>query len=476
MKNNIQKFISGEKTFLIAPAGYGKTYTLAECILDTPENEKQLILTHTHAGIASIKEKLKNRNIPTRKYHIETITGFAQRYVLAYYCENDIPAIERDTGSYYNFIIKKAKELFQLKSVKRTIMYSYQGLFVDEYQDCTKSQHEMLMVLSEILPTHILGDPMQGIFGFSEPLVDLENDLKDFEKVDELDTPWRWNNASKNSLGKDLKDIRNKLKAELPISLNSYKSFETVLCNNNDWYKPRTNYRNTLEDLLLENNLLLIHPISSSIEPRIKILQSFNNRLSLLESFDAKEFYKLSLMIDKWDNEGKSISLLVRDLSYKLFIKKGLNNWFNKNGLKRKSKEDDKKKIAEIQELIDRFKVKSSYSMFALIIKKINKLQGIKCYRKDLLFSLCKALNIAETENKTVYEAMVSHKNVVRRVGREIHGKCIGTTLLTKGLEFDTVAILNANKFKDHKHFYVAITRACKRLIIFSEKEVLKFY
>ena len=227
MKNNIQKFISGEKTFLIAPAGYGKTYTLAECILDTPENEKQLILTHTHAGIASIKEKLKNRNIPTRKYHIETITGFAQRYVLAYYCENDIPAIERDTGSYYNFIIKKAKELFQLKSVKRTIMYSYQGLFVDEYQDCTKSQHEMLMVLSEILPTHILGDPMQGIFGFSEPLVDLENDLKDFEKVDELDTPWRWNNASKNSLGKDLKDIRNKLKAELPISLNSYKSFYT---------------------------------------------------------------------------------------------------------------------------------------------------------------------------------------------------------------------------------------------------------
>jgi DNA helicase-2/ATP-dependent DNA helicase PcrA len=472
---NINKFISGNKTLLIAPAGYGKTHTIAQCILQTPKDEKQLILTHTHAGIASIREKLKKLNVPTRKYHIETITGFAQRYVLAFYVEKDIP-LQENSQEYYQFIINKAKRLLKKESIKRTIRYSYQGLFVDEYQDCTKSQHEMLMVLSEILPIHILGDPMQGIFGFKEPLVDFEKDLNDFEKIEELDTPWRWHNSNKINLGNDLKDIRDRLQKGLPILLNSYKSFESVICNENDWYKPQTNYRDILNNLVSGTNLLLIHPISSSIEPRIKVLKSFNNRLLLLESIDEKEFYSLSSMIDNWDTEKNDVAGLIIKLSYKLFTKTGLNTWFNEKGLKKKTKrKEDIKKSAVIQELIISLGKVLSYSTLSLIIKEIYKLPGVKCYRKDLFFSLCQALNIAEIENKTVYEAMVSHKNIVRRVGRKIHGKCIGTTLLTKGLEFDTVVILNAHRIEDYKHFYVAITRACNKLIIFSEKKILEF-
>ncbi len=98
-----------------------------------------------------------------------------------------------------------------------------------------------------------------------------------------------------------------------------------------------------------------------------------------------------------------------------------------------------------------------------------------KTKRLDLLNSIIKSMNIAISEKKSVYEGMVSHKNIIRRVGRKIYGKCIGTTLLTKGLEFDTVAILNAHRFENYKHFYVAITRACKRLIIFSQNETLCF-
>ena len=49
-----QAFVDSDKSLLVAPAGYGKTFTIVECLKHT--TGKQLILTHTHAGIAAIKE------------------------------------------------------------------------------------------------------------------------------------------------------------------------------------------------------------------------------------------------------------------------------------------------------------------------------------------------------------------------------------------------------------------------------------
>ena len=53
---DINEFVSKPKSLLIAPAGYGKTHTIAECLKYTAGS--QLVLTHTHAGGASLTEKL----------------------------------------------------------------------------------------------------------------------------------------------------------------------------------------------------------------------------------------------------------------------------------------------------------------------------------------------------------------------------------------------------------------------------------
>lgn len=492
---NIQKFISGNKTLLIAPAGYGKTHTLAECILYTPENEKQLILTHTHAGIISIKDKLKKLNVPTRKYHIETITGFSQRYVLAYYCDNNIPAQE-DSNNYYPFIIKKAKELFQFTAVKRTVQYSYQGLFVDEYQDCTKSQHEMLMVLSEILPIHILGDSMQGIFGFKEPLVCFEKDLNDFEKVEELEIPWRWiKDGNNKQLGDNLKNIRNTLDSRnKTINLSEFDSINFIVADENDIYSNQSNLRQTLNSLITNretNSLLLIFPEyinknngrnipKGGINDRgkIKTQIDYSNQLILLEAIDAKDFYSITKIIDDLvlniSRKRKKIKSMNDNLFTKLFNKSNLNDWIKDDRLINKG--GDKSIIKnKLEEKINSFIVSPSIKKLLDIIFFMKKDMKFKTKRYDLLNSIIKSMNIAISEKMTVYEAMVSHKNIVRRVGRKIHGKCIGTTLLTKGLEFDTVAILNAHRIEDYKHFYVAVTRACKKLVVFSEKNILQF-
>ena len=173
---NIDDFITKQKCMVIAPAGFGKTHTISQCVELTLG--RQLILTHTNAGIASIKEKLTVNNVPTSKYHIETISGFAQKYVNAFCKQSDIPTIK--DKQYYITIYEKAAELFSKNPVLNIIKYTYTGLFVDEYQDCTLKQHNLILQLAEKLPTRLFADPLQGIFNFNpkaDPLIDIDTEM-----------------------------------------------------------------------------------------------------------------------------------------------------------------------------------------------------------------------------------------------------------------------------------------------------------
>ena len=74
---NIEEFLTPNKSMIIAPAGYGKTHTIVDCLEQFQfEDKKILILTHTHAGIASIKTKIADGNIDSKVYEINTICSF----------------------------------------------------------------------------------------------------------------------------------------------------------------------------------------------------------------------------------------------------------------------------------------------------------------------------------------------------------------------------------------------------------------
>jgi DNA helicase-2/ATP-dependent DNA helicase PcrA len=476
MLNHLE-FASKEKSMLIAPAGFGKTHTIAECLKTINIKGKQLILTHTHAGVASIKEKIKKEEIPNSNFEVETITSFAQKYVLAFYTGTDLPDQE-DSKFYYPFIIEKANVLFKIKPIRQIIYNTYKGLFVDEYQDCTLGQHSLVLSLSELLPTHILGDFLQGIFGFNgEQLVDLNDELEMKGFIDskyELDKPQRWLNGNNALLGADLKSIREDLISKNEVDLKKYTSIELKLIAELDLYNPTTDYCKQIRNLLKEKNVLLLHPDSTSIYPRLKIIKTFNNGFTLVESIDDKEFYILAKEADLLTKENIRIKLI--GLCPKLFNKTGIAIWFNDKGLKNKNKSEDKVKLKPVEIQINSLETKFSFLNFAKLLKSIKELTDVKCYRKELFNTFCKALDDAEIQNISVLESMNNKRNMTRRIGRKISGRCIGTTLLTKGLEFDTVAILNAHKFDCPKHLYVAMTRASKRLIIFTDKPNLNPY
>jgi DNA helicase-2/ATP-dependent DNA helicase PcrA len=465
-------FVSKEKSMIVASAGCGKTHAIAICLKHT--KGKQLILTHTNAGVASLKEKIMQQGIDDKHYRVETITGFAQKYVNAFYCGNDIP--EQEDNAYFPFIIEQAKNILKINSIKDVIKASYNGLFVDEYQDCIVCQHSFIKTLSEILPTHVLGDYLQGIFDFNgDTLVDLDKDMIDFEKFPDLTEPWRWK-TDNPGLGESLKQIRTLLEEKGNIDLNLFNSYiEILLVSENDKYIPGTDYNKKIWNLMQDDNVLIIHPESSNKNARKKFVSLFKNNYFLVEAIDDKDFYKFSKEFDKM-NLSNFYNTLYK-LIPKLFNGKTYRDkWFNKNGVIRKISESDRNIIRPLIGYIEKNKQKISFSLISEILKKIEKLRGIKCYRKELFWNLCKALEQAEYKGISVYEAMKEIRNIKRRIGRKISGRCIGTTLLTKGLEFDTVAVLDAHKLKCPKNFYVAITRASKKLIIFTNNKVLSPY
>lgn len=459
----------------MAPAGHGKTHTIVECLLHAKGD--QLILTHTHAGIASIREKIKKINPNLKNFNVETITGYAQKYVLAYYRGSDMPD-SRESDEYYHFIVQKATKLFSLPVVRQVIQRSYTGIFVDEYQDCSVAQHEMILALSTMLPTYILGDPLQGIFNFKgQSMVDLEDDLymsTFLHNKEVLGVPWRWKNKNE-TLGDTLNSIRDIIIRKEPIDLRSHSAIEFIpVSNPADIYNPGSAYGKLFAKHLKLENLLIIHPESTSINPRKKIISAYKIPVSLIESIDDKDFYRFAQIFD--ETKPESLAKAIVAVSLQLFSKTEINRWFNENGLKSKRDAADKVIALAIDKQLSIACETGRKAAIAEVFNLIANLEHVRCYRKELFYTLCSALRSADENETSVLESMEAQRNIVRKVGRKNHRRCIGTTLLTKGLEFENVILLNAHLFKCPKNLYVALTRASKKLIVFSLTPVLNPY
>ena len=68
--------------YVVAPAGYGKTHLIAESTARSAG--RQLILTHTYAGVNALRRKMRCLGVSDRFYRIDTIASWALRLSLSY--------------------------------------------------------------------------------------------------------------------------------------------------------------------------------------------------------------------------------------------------------------------------------------------------------------------------------------------------------------------------------------------------------
>ena len=173
--------------YVVAPAGYGKTHLIAEAAARS--SGRQLVLTHTYAGVNALRHKMRSLGVSDKFYRIDTIASWAIRLSLSYSTTSDWNIERPDDNEQWSALYQACARLLDHEFARRIVRASYGGLYVDEYQDCSIAQHNIVLKLARDIPTRVLGDPLQGIFDFAgQDPVDWPRDVENsFECLGSLD-------------------------------------------------------------------------------------------------------------------------------------------------------------------------------------------------------------------------------------------------------------------------------------------------
>lgn len=145
--------------------------------------------------------------------------------------------------------------------------------------------------------------------------------------------------------------------------------------------------------------------------------------------------------------------------------KTALEAWIKPNRLVAKQTD-----ISLSTKLNDAVKLSSKKQAIFETISVLSRDIKLNVQRIELLADIKSAVLSSDTSGKTVLQEIERRRNMARVQGRRLYGKVIGTTLLTKGLEADTILLIKPSElFKNNnglKHLYVALTRAVNRVIL----------
>jgi DNA helicase-2/ATP-dependent DNA helicase PcrA len=448
---------------VVAPAGCGKTHLIMAAARNNSNPKPLLILTHTNAGVAALRQRMHALEIHHAKYKLMTLDGWALRVVNMFPGRAGYTDGPNPPQLDYASIRESTLNLLRGNHLNRIIPANYCRLIVDEYQDCGVLQHEMVSELANLLPTCILGDPMQGIFNWPRsPSADWDNVVcPQFPLFGELATPWRWNNVGNPNLGNWLLGVRQILMAGQNISLTgaptSVRWIE--LSGNQGQDRPLLINAARCPHKQAGDKTLIIGD-SMNAASRYNIAKSIPGIITI-EPVSLKDMIDYSGRLRKTNAVPATLS----------FAESMITNVGRNEILKRMETIKAKRNRTpptEVEIAAIRLEEHPSLMRVANLLSACTNQAGSRTYRPRVLRASLKALNLAINEPKiNLLEAATRVREENRAVGRQLPNNAIGSTLLLKGLESDHVIVLNAGDL-DAKNLYVAMTRGAKSVTLCS--------
>ncbi len=469
---SVEAVLSSSRGLIVAPAGCGKTHLITETLAVTDE-KPYLVLTHTTAGVAALKQRLKRLGVPNKNYAVSTIDGWARQISNVFPVSCDVRATLDNPRVFYPELRRKVQGYVAPGHISEIINSSYTRLLVDEYQDCDADQHALICSLSEVLPTTIFGDPMQCIFNFGGAMPSWDEDVKPrFPIITELNTPWRWINSGTPDLGQWILNCRESLLQQSPINLLSCPDYVHWVkltgdpqADNQSQTKAQYHIRNTNDS----SDTLLV--IGDSRNPRSRHnFASLSRGVDVVEPVDLTDVVQTSSQIDSLDGEElarhvlTAASLMMTGVGKANVIKRMPTILAGRNRTPATSIE---LAVKDVMESGDKNSVGNLLSCLEVSPET-------RLFRRGAFSALKSAVSLSISDpTKTTKQAAEIVREKRRHQGdRRIPSRAIGSTLLLKGLEADHSLILDAGAMNSH-NLYVALSRGAKSITVFSNSNVL---
>lgn len=459
-----------------APAGCGKTQLIADSLVRKVERKPILILTHTNAGVAALRARLANASVPPSSYSLATLDGWALKALKAFPRRSAIDPVHlglSNPRADYPAIKRGAAALVGGRHIDDIIDASYSRIIVDEYQDCGPEQHHMVCDLAVVVPTVVLGDPMQEIFSWQGNHPHWQNDVcTAFLPAGELTKPWRWIRAGAQGFGEWLLEARRALMAGDQVDLRDAPPEV-------DWIEL-----DGTEDEARQRRACLVRSPRAGGEVLIMaagVQTELQRRIArqtpgvvTVENVDLTDVINFARKIEL-DQPG--------DLKTALEFASEVTTNVDRAGLVQRVgvlERGTARKDATAAELaaIDYSKTGSSDHLVALLLA-LESNPGARTFRPDILRTCINALRSCAPGNPAAFlDAALRIREQSRITGRRIPPRSVGSPLLLKGLEADVAVILNAAEFDRHptrnmKNTYVAITRGSRKLLVCSESPLI---
>lgn len=467
----LDKIMQMPSSAIVAPAGHGKTEMIADIV--NHATGRQLLLTHTNAGVDAIEKRLQKRRISKEKYTVTTIAAFCIKWCMSYTgtgCfDKSLSPLNGTAESrvYYSQLYRGAKQIFETAWAGCVLKATYTGIVVDEYQDCIQQQHEIILAINKHLPVRVLGDPMQGIFSFAGNLVDWNH--LEFPVVDVETKPWRWSKCNPE-LGEYLMTVRKLLlptlaKQNCSVQINSRnKNVEVITPANFTGYSH-------LRELSQFSSVVYI---TQWPQQQLKFCIQMPGIFQYDEKQDCDELFKYSNLFDTKIGADLALNVIKFVAGCLTGVGKELKSYIEK--LKINSFDFSRiKKNTEFRDIISETAPNLSKETILKMLMWFSANKDFKQYRSELLSEMIRSVKYAIEHNTTIYDAANHVRKDADLQKRYTGFKFLSSrTLLSKGLEFDCV-IIDMTTPLSAKDFYVAMTRAMKKIYIIADTDTFAF-
>lgn len=476
--------VSAGRCLVEMPAGTGKTQLLV-MVADvlSRSGKKVLVLTHTNAGVAAIRERCGRLGISTHAFRIATISSWAEMVVRAYPASSGLDATpaSRCDKDYFARMVMGASDLLGCDWFRQVVASSYQALLVDEYQDCSSAQHAMIERLSEVTQfVACFGDPLQRIFDFSGEAFPSWNAVRrafaPFEGIEPYPHRWEGHNFD---LGEWLTyDLRKTLLGSVSGSDGAdiqipppNSDIAKLVATSSDTKSSRGRLVSEAYGMAdLPGDSLVICPNNPPGQDA-RLAKSLGKRYHLPEEIEGKyirnkiEGYlkaREAGSLDVWlvdlikGCSSGVATALDKTLCSALSDGRPIDRYLGAKG---------RKPYAGLLMAVEEYVHAPSIEALGIVEAELRK-SPASLYRVEAWGETLRIVKDFERFGDDPLELLRARRGTTRFSRERLRGNIVSRTLLVKGLEFPNVMVTRASDGYDSCNLYVALTRATDRLLI----------